>query len=53
MSFECLLSNSVWKMASKRKVLSLKEKVELINFQNIAAAFQGMHVSPANHSDTE
>ena len=22
-------------------------------FMNIAAAFQGMHVSPANHSDTE
>ena len=26
-------------------------KVTIIN--NIAAAFQGMHVSPANHSDTE
>ena len=32
MSFKCLFSNSVWKMESKQKVLSLKEKVELINF---------------------
>ena len=28
-------------------------RLKLVHIHNIAAAFQGMHVSPANHSDTE